>query len=400
MPRGSMPGQRRGGRRRATPNGRTILVDRILAAAAVLPAASAKEFLTTIVNDQELPAETRLAVLQRRLTQARGKRPAKARALTRAETGQKASAAGATNRRGARAMIEGPAVEGGMDLPHLEALFGIVRCATAAAKVRRSAAYVIAKFLLPAKPVNKTWRSTPDKYGFCINPDIAKEYRDKDFELRKLKKHPNQHMPAIAQKMGKLQARRDAIFARLRCPCPSCYGAMEFREDMSRLDYFWSKRENDIPLTEEEDAEEAHFKARYDSFAEGPEQIARRRRQRLERADQKFRAGRFFKEPGARVLSRKNRNDLRLLRLLYPAPASVKRDISEGIEDIEDIRCQDHPFAVEEPDSDGNFYTFDAPLVGMPPFIYSNPGYPPYSELPLSAWPKTKQEWEELMRGR
>jgi hypothetical protein len=36
MPRGSQPGERRGGRQRATPNRRTVLINRILAAAAAL----------------------------------------------------------------------------------------------------------------------------------------------------------------------------------------------------------------------------------------------------------------------------------------------------------------------------------------------------------------------------
>src|SRR5262249_60915123 len=62
MPRGSKPGERRGGRKRATPNKRTVLIERILGTASANPAAVAHELLLNLVDDLALPAETRLAV--------------------------------------------------------------------------------------------------------------------------------------------------------------------------------------------------------------------------------------------------------------------------------------------------------------------------------------------------
>jgi len=62
MPRGSKPGERRGGRKRATPNKRTVLGNQILAIASANPTAAAHELLLILVNDPVLPAETRLAV--------------------------------------------------------------------------------------------------------------------------------------------------------------------------------------------------------------------------------------------------------------------------------------------------------------------------------------------------
>src|SRR5437588_12995780 len=62
MLRGSRPGERRGGRKRGTPNGRTILRDRILSIGLDHPAASQRAFLLKLVKDRKLPGDTRMAV--------------------------------------------------------------------------------------------------------------------------------------------------------------------------------------------------------------------------------------------------------------------------------------------------------------------------------------------------
>jgi hypothetical protein len=66
MPRGSKPGERRGGRQRATPNRRTVLTNRILAAAAN-PAPNADELVLVLAKDQALPADTRMAIARKAL---------------------------------------------------------------------------------------------------------------------------------------------------------------------------------------------------------------------------------------------------------------------------------------------------------------------------------------------
>ncbi len=62
MPRGSKPGERRGGRQRLTPNKRTVLTERIIAAALANPKAAPHELLSILREDQTLPADTRMAV--------------------------------------------------------------------------------------------------------------------------------------------------------------------------------------------------------------------------------------------------------------------------------------------------------------------------------------------------
>jgi len=330
-----MPGERRGGRTRATPNRTTILADRIMVVLAGCSVATPKECLSKLINDLELPADIRIEIAQSAFTdRAGGVRPAR--------------------RRGSPPLVT-------MSLAARDALFGIVSDASASAKARRKAAVKLAACFLPKKPANKRWRFTADKCGFSISAEIAREYRAVDLELRDLKQHPNWDFPEITQMIEKLQRRKDAIRQRLTCPCPTRYGKEQIWEDHIRLATLAHKREVGFPLTAEEDAEEAHRKARFDCYAEGPEQTAQRNLQDLERADLLLRKNRFFKdELAAPRLSRRRRNDLWLLRWLYPHHKSRPDPEFEARADAE--FWHRHPFHDEEPAVDGNFYPQDSKL--------------------------------------
>ena len=73
MPRGSKPGERRGGRQRATPNKRTVLTDRILAVASANPTASCDELVAILVKDQTLPAFFRVTITRKWFATARSR---------------------------------------------------------------------------------------------------------------------------------------------------------------------------------------------------------------------------------------------------------------------------------------------------------------------------------------
>jgi hypothetical protein len=64
MPRGSKPGERRGGRQRGTPNKKTALRNAALAAAAANPEISPLEFLLGIMRDPNVSSERRIKVAQ------------------------------------------------------------------------------------------------------------------------------------------------------------------------------------------------------------------------------------------------------------------------------------------------------------------------------------------------
>jgi hypothetical protein len=421
MPRGSMPGERRGGRTRATPNRRTILADRMMAVLDGCSKASPKERLSKLIDDAELPPDIRMAVAQMAYADRAG-------GVRRARRGKtEIHTVGRTQQREPRAIVapsaSSLAVET-MSPAARDALLGVVSDASASAKARRKAAMNLATYFLPKKPVNKRWRFTADECGFAINAEIAREYRAIDFELRDLKRQPSRDFPEIAQRIRKLQARFDAIRQRLQCPPPKDdgdedtirqrlqgpppigYGDKELLEDWTRLETFARKRKAGIALSTEEDAEEAHRNARFDCYAEGPEQTARRRRQQLEAADKYFRENRFFKDLTPASLSRKERNDLWLLRWLYPPPHSKSRLSDEAQAAADANKAIDHPFGNKKPAADGKFYPHDSKLrpsryyeiviiddeeVEIPPYYICNSGQPPYFTYELPNNPSSEK---------
>jgi hypothetical protein len=351
MLRGSRPGERRGGRKQGTPNRRTILRDRILALGLDHPAAAQRAFLLKLVKDRKLPAETRMAVAPQCFPpkRTRPSRTGRPRALVGNTIAQEALAAAVASK-GARTPA-GVGTIGDWTPQALDALFGIVQDATANPEVRRKAALKIADFLLPK--VAKKPKIIPDEYGFSINPNLASAYRDIQLELRTLVNGPTRKIPAIAEKIKKLEARSDAIRRRLQVPCPTKYGNKEAGKDYDRLMEFTAFRDNQTALTAAQTAEEAHLRARFDVFAASPESIARRRRQALQDAERRFKMSQLTGDFPAAPLSRKERNDLELLRWLYPKP---KRNLSQldGDEGFEMYR--DHPFQDACLAPDGNFY--------------------------------------------
>jgi hypothetical protein len=402
-----MPGERRGGRTRAIPNQRTILADRIMVVLAGCSMASPKQCLLKLVNDAGLPADIRMAIAQKAFPDRTGSvRPARRANSEIRTTGRtqrhrpSRAASGAGEPRAIEAPFAASAPVTTMSQAARDALFGIVSDAGAPAKVRRKAAAKLATWFLPMKRVNKRWRFITDERGFAINAEIAREYRAIDFELRALKHHPNRDFPEIAQMIGKLQSRIDAIRQRLECPCPTRYGVKEISEDIIRLETLAGKREVGVALSTEEDAEEAHRMARFDCYVRGPEPTARGYRLDLEGADQRFRKGRFFKVGMTAPPSRKQRSDLALLRWLYPpnnkshlsaeAEAQAQADAEPWIR---------RPFRDEEPAADGNLYPDDSKLrpasadesafveyADGPPYCIHIPGQPPIFtyELPIN----------------
>jgi len=360
MLRGSRPGERRGGRQRSTPNRRTVLRDRILSIGSDHPSAPQRAFFLKLVKDRMLPADIRMAVAPKcfppKRTRSFRKDQLRTLAGSRTRIGQihaAQSSAVATN--GLRALAVGPAIRD-WNPQALEALLGVVQDTTANPIARRKAALKIAEFLLPNRQEGK--KMIPDEYGFSIGPNLASAYRDIQLELRALVNAPSHKIPAIAKRIKTLEARSAAIRQRLQLPCPTQYGNAEAGKDLVKLMHFTSLRDNETALSEAQQDEEAHRKARFDVFNASPESIARRRRQELEDAERRFRGSRLGRVFYAPPLSRKDRNDLKLLRWLYPKQAHNRPQLDDDRLDPH----RDHPFAEELIASDGNFYPQDSKL--------------------------------------
>ena len=299
-------------------------MDRILSIGLEHPGLSPHGFLLKLVKDPRLPADTRMAIA------------AKSFPLKRIHESR-------TRRQGA-APVSVPQEWTPLTL---DALFGIVQDATADAKARRKAALKIAEFLLPKVP--KKAKTLPDEYGFLVNPNLASAYRDIQLELRALMTGPTHNIPAIAEKIRKLEARSDAIRRRLQVPCPTKYTNNEAADDYARLLQFTALRDAGTALTETQKAAEAHRKVRFDVFAHSPESNARRRRQALQEAERRFERNRGI--GGATPLSGAERKELALLRWLYPKPSVTPSHLDDT---VETEMYRDHPFRDEY--SDGNYY--------------------------------------------
>jgi hypothetical protein len=343
MLRGSRPGERRGGRQRNTPNRRTVLVDRILSIGSEHPTASWRALLLKLVKDPKLPADTRIAVTHRCFPakQTQSRRPGQSPELdsplntTRQDIPDKAASA---------KVLEAVSVQ------TLDTLFGVVQDAAADPKARRKAALKIAESLLPK--AEKKAKALPDEYGFVVNPDIARKYRDLRRELRSFERSRSRKIPAVAEKIRKLRAQTNAILGRFQVPCPSIYGVNQNKQDWFRLIELLELQADGSPLTEAQDAEEAHLRVRCEAYRYSPQEIARQRCKELEDAEQRFKCSVFLRQFRAPRLSRKDQRDLKLLRWLCPRP---QRDLSQ-LELDELIRS--HPFHNETPAWDGNFYRF------------------------------------------
>jgi hypothetical protein len=353
MPRGSKPGERRGGRRRTTRNKRTILTDRILAAASEHPSAARQELLAILVKDEALPADIRIAVARKSLP-ARASRSTKAIA---ARTDAQPNTAG---------------------LVTLDVLFSIIQDATTAPAQRRKAASEAALHFLPKNPARGWPGAVADEFGFVISPKMATEHRDSKLQLQNLSDGGGSKIPATQKKADKLRARIKMIQQRLECPCPSLYGIKkQWLYDGERVRELAQKRQSKIVLSEEENAEEAHRMARSDSLRAGPEEAANTRLHDLKR---KARAskGRY----GPR-LTRRERVELRLLRLLY-SPSESPLNYNP------DDDPYYHPLRDEQFAENGNLYppksrlrpapsSPDADFVEFaecPRYVYSNPNIP------------------------
>ncbi|MGB6659062.1 MAG: hypothetical protein WBE90_08190 [Xanthobacteraceae bacterium] len=368
MLRGSRPGERRGGRKRDTPNRRTILTDRILSIGSEHPTASQCAFLLILVKDQKLPADTRMAVAPKcfpaKRTQPGGTRRPRVSADVWSSVKPGPRAKSVEGSKDAQTAASAPANQN-WNPQVLDALLGIVQDVAADPRGRRKAALKIAEFLLPK--IGKKAKAVPDEYGFAVNPQLARRYRDIRRELQSLEGGPTRKIPAVAQMIQKLKAQVDAIRQRLEVPCPTKYSRDQWHQDLLRLIEFLELRANNTALTDAQDAEEAHLRARFDVFAYSPENIACGRLNALRTAEQLYKKHLFWGDYSYAVsLSPKDERDLEFLRRLYwKAP---QRPFSERGQSVYDDREEleaihgSHPFWHELPAADGNLYPQDSKL--------------------------------------
>jgi hypothetical protein len=193
MPRGSEPGERRGGRQRGTPNKKTALQNAAIAAAAANPNLSPLDFLLNLMRDETTPADHRLQIAQTAAPYlhdkpGRGEASRKHKSTDRMAVVSfngsirlKARAKSGACGDGA-AKPQGQALHGGAysDLSPLEVMLQLMNDPEVPAHLRVKAARAVVPFTHPKrKPVQR-----PDPEGrtylegFIIDPALAAAVRD------------------------------------------------------------------------------------------------------------------------------------------------------------------------------------------------------------------------------
>jgi hypothetical protein len=371
MPRGSKPGERRGGRQRATPNRRTVLTNRTLAAAADNPASTVNELVLVLAKDHGLPADIRMAVA-RKASLFGSSRSMRSCSLAPNGHGRQPRKPGTKNGPDREANNKGSASKEGGAIaakPGLatDLLFAIAQDTAANAADRRKAASQIAEFFLPKDARGKKPRGKfpLDECGFVVDPELARELRDSKFKLSSLQLAKKRTPYAVAKEARRLHARIEEIQRSLQCPCPSRYGIEQIKSDNERLKIFADRRAQRELFPPEADLEEARRMARWDSFLKCPEVKARVRLKDLR--DKKRVA-----QNGGPPITAAQETMFRFLTLLYPsAPRpSPSQEMIEA-----------HPFSSDWPHQ----------------YIEGNPNYPePESSTPSEAV-DNEDEWMSAM---
>jgi len=170
MPRGSKPGERRGGRQRATPNRRTVLANRILAVTADTPASTLNGLIIVLAKDQRLPADIRMAAARKASLFGSLRSIGNRSAAPNGHGSKPETKAGPDrNKEDPKAAKAGLATD---------LLIAIARDTTANAADRRNAASQIAEFFLPKDTRGKKPRRgkfPSDECGFAVDLELARE---------------------------------------------------------------------------------------------------------------------------------------------------------------------------------------------------------------------------------
>ena len=324
MPRGSKPGERRGGRQRGTLNKKTLERNAAIEAVAADPTLSPLDYFLALMRKEELPLPTRVMMAAKALPYLHAKRGADEpdEAVSNAEQGRRApgatvntkpvSAQRATTTRASSPTSARP--DGGPALMPLDFLLAVMRAPDTPPALRFKIACMATPYLHKKKAAEDFLTRTagkPDQYDFAVHRETAKEIRDDTRRLGRLLRRPAKD---VHRKQRKAQALAGRIRSRVQSlvpPCPSLYGPREHEKDKARYSQL-GKRRSRSRLSRAEDLEEAHLLARFLTYISRPEVLARDRIKELEKRQRLARNG------GAPSLSLKEKSSLRGLRTLFP----------------------------------------------------------------------------------
>ena len=276
MPRGSRPGERRGGRRRGTPNKSTVLKYAAICASGSSANSAPLDFLLGLMRDPKLPTDLRVEMaklaapfVHERQKVRRFYRPNSVSAGSPRGTGSEQGAGPALRRssepsysssRKMEGELNGTAAAGGADLSPLDYLLSVMNDADAKPQLRIKAARIAAPYF-HAHPMTAKRIVIDDPFGFNFDPELARELRDEEVNCSMKMLVTEFHTYSGSPEAREAYARIYELKQMLPKHRPPGYTLLHARNDWDRTEEFFDVR-RERKLTKEEDAEEAHLIAR------------------------------------------------------------------------------------------------------------------------------------------
>jgi hypothetical protein len=264
MPRGSRPGERRGGRQRGTPNKKTLIKNAVFLVAASDPNRSPLEFMLALMRDPQVPLDLRIEMASQAAPFVHA-RPEPTR-KTRPDPLDLRDRLGETGDLKFETLAEKPAAEASGDggPSPLDFLLGVMADPAATPRQRAKAAAIAARYkhAYAARPDAPNIIVAEDKFGFKVDPELARAERDdrlRESRLGEFKPRSAQAV-AAAPELEQIRQRRADRVAEVKFP--DGYTGGDRAADQKRLEALYSKRLSRRKLSSEEEAEEAHLAVR------------------------------------------------------------------------------------------------------------------------------------------
>jgi hypothetical protein len=250
MPRGSKPGERRGGRQRGTPNKKTLIKNAVFLAAAPDGDRSPLDFMLALMRDPQVPVDLRIdmAATAAPFVHAKPKAPPRVRTNPMDSSPLKSIPDCAVQKQEAQLTAPETAPEhacsAGSDLTPLTFLVGVMNDSEATPKQRIRAARVAAGYTHAHLQSDKL--ASVDEYGFSISRTLAKAIAVDWLLLEVLEFGYADRDPARdlqeASRIYKRQAERDRFLE-----CPPGYSA---EQDLKRRQELIEKRRTGLSMAE------------------------------------------------------------------------------------------------------------------------------------------------------
>ena len=283
MPRGSKPGERRGGRQKGTPNKKTVLRDAALNAAAKNPDLSPLDFLLGLMRDPTLPSALRIKMAEVAAPFVQHKPKTnhthKYGALFKAVNAARAKAA----QPGTPAAEATPEKQSPLDY-----LLSVMRDPNTEPEVRIRVARRIVQFVHPKQRPDRQADQAEAQLEhmealgdeFMVDHELAVRLRDDKLRAEQLwQKQLGERSLTQAEKEEEAALKARISETATAIELPKGYGEEQMTRDSLIVDYFGGGPKNS--MSEMELAVQAQAMARLEALEQTPERRARERKMTL-----------------------------------------------------------------------------------------------------------------------